>query len=149
MLRQEKPSLDELTIQHFGIKGMHWGVRKHYTGGQIRTARRSSARTKMAIDDARVAVRAGLAPETAIAQAKLAHLNNPDRITATRITKGEMAVSAILLTPLTTAALVVGSQTKSRVAESRQVRDYYTRLDQHSTQRRAKREAARGGDHAT
>lgn len=151
----EKPSLDELTIQHFGVKGMRWGVRnnigvrKHYSGGEIRTARRSSKRTEMAVTDARLAVRAGVAPESTLAQAKLAHLNNPDRVTAARITKGEMVVTAILFTPITTAALVVGSQAKSRVAGSRQDRNYYTRLDQHSQQRRAKREALRGGDHAT
>lgn len=151
----EKPLLDELTIQHFGVKGMRWGVRnsigirKHYSGGEIRTARRSAKRTEMAVSDARLAVRAGVAPESILAQAKLAHLNNPDRVTAARITKGEMAVTAILFTPVTTAALVVGSQAKSRVAGSRQERDYYTRLDQHSARRRAIREIQKGGDHAT
>jgi hypothetical protein len=149
MLHQEKPPLDELTIEHFGIKGMQWGVRKHYSGGQIRTARRSANQTRMAVDDARLAVRAGVAPESTLAKAKLDHLNNPDRVTASRITKGEVAVAAILISPIGAAALVVGSQTKSRVAESRQVRDYYTRLDQHSTRRRVNRAAARGGDNAT
>lgn len=148
MLHEEKPSLDDLTVQHFGIKGMHWGIRKGYSGGQIRTARRSAASTRLAVDNARLAVRAGVAAESTLAQAKLAHLNNPDRVVGARITKGEMVASAILFTPVTTAALVVGSQTKSRVAESRQIRDYYTRLHLHSQQRQAKRDARRGGDNA-
>lgn len=31
----EKPPLDELTVQHFGVKGMHWGVRKEEVTGDI------------------------------------------------------------------------------------------------------------------
>lgn len=147
MLLQDKPTLNELTIQHFGIKGMRWGIRKHYSGGEIRVARRSVAKTQKAVDDARLAVRAGVAPQSLLREAKLAHLNNPDRATASRITKGEMALTAILFTPITTGVLVVRSQSKSRLVVSRQVRDYYTRLDQHSQNRLAKREALRGGDH--
>lgn len=28
MIIEEKPSLDEALLEHFGVKGMHWGVRK-------------------------------------------------------------------------------------------------------------------------
>lgn len=139
MLHQEKPPLDELVIEHFGVRGMHWGIRKHESGGQIRVARRSAARTKMDIEDAKAKVRAGQAPKESIAQAKLAHLNNPDRATAARITKGEMAVSAILLTPIGTAGLIAGSQVKSRFIERRLKYDYYNRMDNHSRKRAARR----------
>lgn len=139
MLHQEKPPLNELTILHFGVRGMHWGIRKHVSGGEIRRARRSAARTKLAVEDVKAQVRSGQASKETLAQTKLAHLNNPDRATAARITKGEMAVTAILLTPLTTVGLVAGSQLKSRFVQRRLTYDYYNRMDKHSRERAAKR----------
>lgn len=143
MLHQEKPTLDDLAIQHFGVLGMRWGIRRHATGGEIRVARRSVARTKMAVEDAKANVRAGLAAKETIAQAKLAHLNNPDRATAARITRGEMAVSTILLTPAPALVLITGSQFKSRAIESRQKVGYYNRFDKYHQQQETKR--GRGG----
>lgn len=139
MLHQEKPSLDDLTIQHYGITGMRWGIRRHATGGEIRIARRSAARTKMAVEDTRHAVRAGFAPKESLAKAKLAHLNNPDRATAARITRGEIAVSAILLTPVGTMGLITGSQVRSRFIQGRQKVGYYDRLARFQEKQNAKR----------
>lgn len=139
MLHEEKPPLDDALLIHYGVSGMRWGIRKHYTGGQIRVARRSATRTRMAVQDAKAKVRAGEASKETLAQAKLAHLNNPDRATAARITRGEMAVSAILLTPATTMGLITGSQVKSRLIESRQKLDYYNRVDRFQTKQREKR----------
>lgn len=139
MLHQQKPPLNELTILHFGVRGMRWGIRNHVSGGEIRRARRSAARTKLAVDDIKAQVRSGQASRETLAQVKLAHLNNPDRATAARVTKGEMAVTAILLTPLTTAGLVAGSQLKSRFVQRRLTYDYYNRMDKHSRERAAKR----------
>lgn len=41
---QEKPSLDELT--HFGIKGMHWGIRKNRKPQRELTSEEKSDRRK-------------------------------------------------------------------------------------------------------
>lgn len=119
MLHDEKSVLDENLLEHHGIKGMKWGIRKHKTGGEIRTARRSVMKDRLALEDAKAAVRRGEAPKSAIADAKLAYLKNPDRATALRMTRGEMVVSTILLTPLTTLAIAAPTQLRSRLVESR------------------------------
>lgn len=142
MLHEEKPSLED-TIQHYGVLGMRWGIRKHATGGEVRLARKSAAKTEDAVKKAKLAVDAGVASKEVLAKAKLAHLNNPDRITAARITRGEIAASAILLTPITAGVLVVGSQFKSRAIESRQKVGYYDRYAKYHAKQEAKR-AARG-----
>lgn len=54
----EKPSLDEL--QHFGVKGMHWGVRKEALRGEVHTRTRAFGnRSKLEYETA--ATLAGLA----------------------------------------------------------------------------------------
>lgn len=37
----EKPPLDELTVQHFGVKGMHWGTRKQEVRSNIQNRSRT------------------------------------------------------------------------------------------------------------
>lgn len=128
MLHQEKPSMDQDLLEHHGIKGMKWGVRKHKTGGEIRTARRSVAKSRFDLEDAKAAYRRGDAPRSAIAEAKLAYLKNPDRATALRMTRGELVVSTILLTPFTTAGLAAGTQIRSRLVESRQKDQSYDKM---------------------
>jgi len=42
-----KPPLDENLLEHHGVKGMHWGVRKHdYPGASARTNHRAHADAK-------------------------------------------------------------------------------------------------------
>lgn len=143
MLHEQKPSLDEL--QHYGVLGMKWGVRRHYTGGQIRLARKSAAKTEKAVENAKIAVKAGVASKEVLDKARLDHLNNPDRAIATRMTRGEAVAISILATPAPVVVLGAHNQLKSRVIENRQRIGYYDRVHRHLTKQETKRQAKGGG----
>lgn len=112
MLSVEKPGTPEELV-HFGVKGMKWGVRsgsrstsrnpgkKKLTSDDILRAR---ARTNM--DYTKFLVAKGKANQI---KTKKAYLNNPDRATAMRLTRGEKAVFGVLaLTGIATIPIAVG-----------------------------------------
>lgn len=123
MLHNEKPALDDNLLEHHGIKGMRWGVRKAVSRSDIRTARKSVKKDARAHLKNQAKFVVGKSSRQSLHDTRLKFLTNPDRATAARLTKGETAVLALL------APGVVGaSQIQSRLIESRQ-RDGYLRPD--------------------
>lgn len=99
LLVDEKPPLDELA--HFGVLGMKWGHRKAATGTEIKDARsrlkvQSSAYRQQSkkLDTTTGARKKAL--ENRLRKSQQAYLNNPDRIIAARMTRGEKLVSLVL-----------------------------------------------------
>lgn len=104
-LEEARKNLD--VIEHQGVKGMKWGVRKKPTSAEITDARlRVQAknikyvqqRRKIKSQDVSRATK-----RTQLKDLKTSTLANPDRLTALRLTKGEKAVVGVL-------ALVPGAQ---------------------------------------
>lgn len=131
-------TLDEI-LAHHGVKGMHWGVRRSGVKAdayEIRSARsRLSAKANeyhQAKHNIRKAGARGSA-ERAMAKEKVAKLKtefykNPDRVTATRMTKGEKAAALILGAPtgfVGTAAGIAARSAISRHIEKKQARGGY------------------------
>lgn len=133
----EKPSLDDL--EHHGVKGMHWGQRKaRATGPEIRTAR-----SKVHLEADKVRQQAKKAKQAAgtksasrenakLSKMKVDFLNNPDRATAARMTRGEKFASILLTgvaSPLTVVSVgaIAGSSARARTIEKRQQTGYYNK----------------------
>jgi hypothetical protein len=95
ILGQEKPRLDDL--QHFGVKGMKWGVRKQASAADIKGARKRFGRRVDDFHDAgkqlRKTTKRGSAQRAAgqkkLAKTRMSLLNDPDRATSFRMTRGE------------------------------------------------------------
>jgi len=129
---QEKPSLD--SIEHHGVKGMHWGNRK--TGPEIRTARAniSTQAAKVRQQErktvAAIGTKSAAKEQAKLSKMKIDFLNNPDRVTAAKMTRGEK-IAAVLLTGVATPATLVsagaiaGTAARSRVIAKRQKSGYY------------------------
>lgn len=132
MFTEEKPSLDD-TIEHFGVKGMQWGVRKRARGPEIRAARRSVRNSRENMQDARREVRKAKTSTERVAatkkfnEQKMAFLTNPDRATAARLTRGEHIAAFLLLTPATAIGLSAGVQLHSRAIEAKQFNNDYAK----------------------
>lgn len=132
LVGQDKPSLDDLA--HHGVKGMHWGQRK--TGTEIRVARGHVAGQKAAVRQqekkasAAVGTKNAAKEEAKLRKMKIDFLNNPDRVTAAKMSRGEK-IASILLTgvasPLTVASVgaIAGTSARSRVIAKRQQSGYY------------------------
>lgn len=135
----DKPELDDDLLMHFGVKGMKWGVtRSRPSASEIYTARNKVARQANDIRNKKKSVARAVRTETRekrkgeLAAVKLAYLKNPDRATALRITKGDLAISALLSTPLSgsTAAAGIAAGAATRLArrkfiENRQAKGVY------------------------
>lgn len=133
-------SIDE-ALAHFGVKGMKWGVRNSRpSGSEIVKARNRLAKEKSSIRAQKKAVRKASRPETKekrkaeLEKMKIAHLNNPDRATALRINKGQIALNGIMLsiapTPVTAAAIGSNLTTQyvtRKVVERKQKTGAYNR----------------------
>lgn len=52
IIGQEKPSLEELTLEHFGTKGMHWGVRNQKSNAKSSASPKKSTATSVSSYDA-------------------------------------------------------------------------------------------------
>lgn len=122
MLHDEKMSLDD-ALEHHGIKGMRWGVRKRVTRGEIKTARKSVKKDARAHLKEQAKFVVGKSSRAKLHETRLTFLTNPNRPTAARLTRGETAVLALLAAPA-----IAGAQAQSRLIESRQ-RDGYLRPD--------------------
>jgi len=118
----DKPTLEE-ALEHHGIKGMKWGVRKAVSRAEIKTARRSVGKDARAHLKEQAKFVVGKSSREQVRAARLKFLTNPDRPTALRLTRGETVALGILSAPTLGAY-----QIQSRLVESRQ-RDGYLRPD--------------------
>ena len=101
-----KPSSPEALLEHYGAKGMKWGVRKErVTGKQILGARNRQAARAAASRRAPKGSRAANA-------AKKDFLTNEDRVTASRMTVGEKWAVSFIGGPL---GLAYAATNSSRV----------------------------------
>lgn len=133
----EKPSLEELA--HHGVLGMKWGkTRAKATSSQIQTARRNVAINQNKYSNQAQKVRETKrgskerAKETKkLADMKASFLKNPDRVTATRMTRGEKAVAGIFVLSgvgtIPALAAVAGSSAVSRRIEYKQENGKYNK----------------------
>lgn len=99
----------EEALAHFGVKGMHWGVRRTSSGvskppsesKKIVIARENVKQQSKAIRKQGRVVRKTKDPKLKgrefqkLTEMKLERLRNPDRITAQRMTAGEHFISAL------------------------------------------------------
>lgn len=138
IIGQDKPSLED-ALQHFGVRGMKWGIRKG-VGPEIRRARLNVANASSDIRAQKKIVRKttdrGTAERAAgkkkVADMEMALLNNPDRATAMRMTRGEKATVLALnvVNPIgfASAAAVIGARSvASRVIAKKQKSGAYNK----------------------
>lgn len=138
MLHQEKPALDENLLEHHGVRGMKWGVRRNGrpTADAIRGARTSVAAQKRKVEVAANKIHktkeGTAARKVAVkthADLRVAHLNNPDRATAMRMTRGEKAILGLLgvtgIGIVPAAGLGAAQYTYRKTIEGRQASGYY------------------------
>lgn len=126
ILGQEKPSLEEYTLQHYGVLGMKWGQRKKFTGAQIRDARRTlSVQNKQYRTEARKvnSLKEGTAArklgEKKLERLNRDYLNNPARVAAIRMTRGEKFSAVLFSSTGIGAGLAVASIAGTSIASRR------------------------------
>lgn len=124
MLHEDKPDLNDELLEHHGIKGMRWGVRKVASTAEIKTARKSVKKDARAHLKEQAKFVVGKSSREQVRAKRLTFLTNPNRPTALRLTNGETVALALLGMP----AVIGASQLNSRLVESRQ-RDGYLRPD--------------------
>lgn len=125
-----KPSLEELA--HYGVLGMKWGkTRARANGAQIRQARRRLGKEQADLFEKQDAVKslqkgtsARAKGEKELAKQTTAFLNNPDRVTATRLTRGEKAVLLVLGGPVGAAGIALTSGVSRRVERKQDLGKY-------------------------
>lgn len=130
MLSVEKPGTPAEILEHHGTKGMKWGVRKssrefagRFPTSAARTREIHRARTSVGKSRKKMETAAG-GNTAKYNKARRAYLNNPDRATAQRMTRGEKVVAGLLYTmapiplvPLATAGVVGTTYVKRRRRE--------------------------------
>lgn len=121
-------------LAHYGVLGMKWGrTRTKATAGDIRKARNrlSVKQTKYVVQNDRVkaAKKSGNATKLAkekqtLNKMKASFLKDPDRVTASRMTRGEKAAVFLLSVPTTGGIVgvgaIAGSSAVSRRIEQKQ-----------------------------
>lgn len=122
----EKPSLEEYTLAHYGVLGMKWGQRKKFTGSQIRDARRQlrvqnkqyrvEARKVNQLKEGTAARKLG---EKKLERLNREYLNNPARVAAVRMTKGEKFSAVLFSSSGVGAGLAVAAIAGTSIASRR------------------------------
>jgi hypothetical protein len=116
----EKPDTpEEVVLAHYGVKGMRWGERHAKpTSGQIRDARIRQAARFRSVQNAEdnLNLTSSSAPKAkqmaAVKKYQKAAFDfdtNEDRVTASRLTRGEKAVQIILGGPIALVTIPVSS----------------------------------------
>lgn len=119
----------EAFLEHYGVKGMHWGVRKSSrpSGHDIREARH---RLRNQAHDIRETKRAGNKEEAKRMTQEF--LANPDRITAAHMTRGEQVATLILSGGIPGAAGLAGAEIGKQLVKA-SVNKNARKLDQASS----------------
>ena len=106
MISVEKPGSPAEILEHHGVKGQKWGVRrkssssggsdsfkKKFPTSQARTAEIHRARINIRAQEAKIYKTTNPAAQK---KALKVYLNSPDRATALRMTRGEKIVAGVL-----------------------------------------------------
>lgn len=122
----------EPELVHYGVKGMKWGVRKAASTREVFGARarlqvkqHEYSNQKRRVRKAKSAT-AKAKQKAKLNKMKIDFLNDPDRVTASRLSTGEKVVATLLAGPIGIGAVGVASYT-SRVIDARQRTGYYNK----------------------
>lgn len=123
----DKPSIDD-TMEHYGVLGMHWGATKaKASGSQVR-----SSRSRMSNKSDKITYQKNILSRTTkgssarvkekkrLSSMKIDYLNNPDRVTAARMTQGEKTVALLFVTPVLAGAAIAVTSARSRRIDYKQ-----------------------------
>lgn len=119
-------------IIHYGVKGMKWGVRKAASTREVYGARARLQVKQNEFATQKRAVRKAKSPtakanqKAKLDRMKIDFLNDPDRVTASRMSTGEKVAATILAGPIGIGAAGVASYT-SRVIDARQRSGFYNK----------------------
>lgn len=120
MMNEENTSSDELA--HYGVMGMKWGVRKSATGKDIRAARNrlqvKANKYQVQQDKALATARGSAARDREVKTLRKMESDfkkDPDRVIATRMTRGEKAAALIVGGPLGLVPIAATSAASRRI----------------------------------
>lgn len=130
MYDDDKPELDDDLLMHYGVAGMKWGKHRAKADGlEIKAARTRLQAKQIEYRQAKKAIRKAPkgedkdAAKANVAKLKTDFLKNPDRVTASRMTKGEKTVALLLTVPtggLGGVAAIAARSAASRRIEQKQ-----------------------------
>jgi hypothetical protein len=133
MIAVEKPGSPSEILEHVGVLGMKWGVHRTRGTHEFKAKNPTSAQRTVAIKSARSrqavrkqAFKAEKRGSVKRTDLKKVYLNNPDRATALRLTRGQKVVRGFLyaavpipVIPAAVAISSIGRVGKRRASESR------------------------------